>query len=78
MYNSNQKEVLDLVPGITNIASIEYRDENELLNYSENPEEQYINEVMPEKIKINLTYAKKANICSDVKVILKTLLKIFW
>jgi len=54
LYNDEQKKVLSVKPGITDEASLKYIDENDVLARSENPEWTYINEVMPEKLKINL------------------------
>ncbi|HEY4799612.1 MAG TPA: sugar transferase, partial [Bacteroidia bacterium] len=54
LYNEEQKKVLSVQPGITDLASIEYSNENELIARSANPEEFYIHEVMPKKLKLNL------------------------
>jgi lipopolysaccharide/colanic/teichoic acid biosynthesis glycosyltransferase len=80
MYSKDQMAVLNLLPGITDPASIKYRTENELLAATRaegvdvDPEWIYVNEIMPDKIKINLEYATKANILSDFVVIMKTIL----
>lgn len=76
MYNIEQKKVLTVKPGITDYASIEYRNENEILAKSVNPEEKYINEIMPEKIKLNLKYINNQGIITDLKIIWKTILVI--
>ncbi len=72
-YNDREREVLDLIPGITDPASIIYRNESEILSKFEDPEKQYIEKIMPDKIRINLEYARRANIISDIFVILQTL-----
>lgn len=77
LYTDEQKDVLKLTPGITDLASIRYRDENELLAKSDDPEKTYIEEIMPEKIRINLEYAKNANVLTDLGVIFKTLFRVF-
>lgn len=77
IYNESQKIILQLKPGITDYASIEYRDENNLLSKSEDPEETYIKEIMPKKIELNLLYAYKVSLFEDIKIIFLTLLKIF-
>ncbi len=77
LYSEEQKQVLKLKPGITDLASIQFRDESELLSQSSDPEKTYIEEIMPEKIRINLEYAKKANVFTDLNVILKTLFRVF-
>ena len=72
MYDDVQRNVLLVRPGITELASIVYRNENELLAKSDNPEETYINEIMPEKIRLNLEYIKKMNVFYDLILIIKT------
>lgn len=73
LYTEEQKQVLSVRPGITDLASIKYRNENELLDQSSNPEETYINEIMPSKLKINLDYVKNINLVNDIKLILLTI-----
>lgn len=77
LYNAEQRKVLDVRPGITDIASLEYFDENELLGKSTDPERTYIEEVMPAKLKLNLQYIDKANLGTDIGMILRTLKRIF-
>ncbi|SHK32618.1 Sugar transferase involved in LPS biosynthesis (colanic, teichoic acid) [Anaerobranca californiensis DSM 14826] len=76
LYDENQKSVLKVKPGITDIASIEYRDENTLLGESDNPEKTYIEEVMPTKLKLNMEYIRNISIVNDVKLIFKTIFRI--
>ena len=73
-YSADQKRVLNYVPGITDPASIAYRNESELLASADEGEKLYIEEIMPEKIRINLCYAAAATFWSDMKVILGTAL----
>jgi len=76
MYNEEQKKVLDVKPGITDLASIRYRDENELLGESENPDDFYINTIMPDKLTLNLEYINNNNnVFFDIYIILKTIIK---
>ncbi|GAA0076888.1 sugar transferase [Clostridium sp. CTA-5] len=75
LYNQDQRQVFEVKPGITDLASIRYKDENELLGKAENPEEFYINTIMPDKLALNLEYIKKSNIFFDIYIILKTILK---
>lgn len=72
MYTTEQMRVLDVRPGITSLASIRYRDENELLAASENPDDTYINKVMPDKLAIDMEYVRDAGLLSDIRLILKT------
>jgi lipopolysaccharide/colanic/teichoic acid biosynthesis glycosyltransferase len=76
MYNSEQLRVLEVRPGITDYASIEYSNENELLAKSDNPEKTYIDEVMPAKLKLNLKYINEAGFATDIKIIFRTFGKI--
>lgn len=71
-YSESQRKVLTVKPGITDIASIEYRNENQILSTKTNPEDFYINEIMPKKININLDYIARRNFFSDLRVIFKT------
>ena len=75
LYNEEQKKVLEVKPGITDLASIRYRDENDLLGGVENPEEFYINTIMPDKLALNLEYIRKNNIVFDIYIILNTIIK---
>jgi lipopolysaccharide/colanic/teichoic acid biosynthesis glycosyltransferase len=77
LYNEEQKKVLTVRPGVTDYASLDYINENELLAKSENPEETYIKEVMPAKLQLNLKYIKEAGLGIDLKLIFKTIGKIF-
>lgn len=76
MYNEEQRMVLTVKPGITDKASIQYSNENELLGKSENPEKEYIENVMPAKLELNLVYIKEKSFFSDLKIIFQTILKI--
>ena len=75
LYNEEQRKVLDVKPGITDLASIRYRDENDLLGGVENPEEFYINTIMPDKLALNLEYINRNNMFLDIYIILKTIIK---
>lgn len=77
LYTTEQLRVLDVRPGITDPASIQYSNENELLEKAENPEQYYIDIVMPDKLRINLEYLEKCTLWSDFKVILKTISKVW-
>lgn len=73
LYTEAQRKVLDLRPGITDLASIAYRDENDLLAAQPDPEAHYIGAVLPDKIRINLAYAGRASLWRNLKVIFATL-----
>lgn len=72
MYTPEQMRVLDVRPGITSLASIRYRNENDILAASDNPERTYIEVVMPDKLAIDLEYVSKANLWTDIKLIFST------
>jgi lipopolysaccharide/colanic/teichoic acid biosynthesis glycosyltransferase len=72
LYTTEQRRVLALVPGITDVASIHYRREASLLAQSADPERSYVEDILPTKIALNLEYAKKANIWQDLLVIVRT------
>jgi len=73
LYSPDQRRVLDLMPGITDPASIAYRHENDLLARAPDPERHYISVILPAKIRINLDYAARATRWTDLVVLLDTL-----
>jgi lipopolysaccharide/colanic/teichoic acid biosynthesis glycosyltransferase len=73
LYNSEQRIVLRVKPGITDYASIRFKDENKLLALSPDPEKTYIEEIMPLKIKLNMSYLNEMTVYSYCKIILLTL-----
>ena len=78
LYDDDQLKVLELKPGITDIASIKYKDENEILSRSINPEETYIQVVMRDKIKINIESAELSkSLFGSIKIIILTIKTIF-
>lgn len=72
-YTPEQKHVLDVRPGITSLASICYRNENELLKMHDNPDQYYIEVIMPNKLAIDLEYVRKASILYDINLIFRTI-----
>ena len=72
LYPPQLRPVLDRVPGITDPASIRYRDENDVLASAVDPERVYIDTIMPEKARINLDYAARASVATDFVVIFQT------
>ena len=77
LYNAEQRKILRVRPGITDMASIEYRDENELLSMQAYPEEYYIDHIMPAKIKLNNVFIEAPTIGNYFKIIFKTVKSIF-
>jgi len=76
LYTPEQMRVLSVRPGLTDYASIKYVHENEVLAASENPEQTYIDEVMPAKLELNLQYIKNQSLKEDLKLIFKTFIAI--
>lgn len=76
LYNSEQLQVLTVRPGITDLASIKYRNENDVLAAYDDPEAAYIQAVMPDKLKLNLDYIQRRSIMLDLRIILTTILPI--
>ena len=73
-WTAEQMHVLDVRPGITDPASIKFRNENELLAQASDPEKYYIDVIMQEKIRLYLDYVAKSSFCYDIKLIFQT----FW
>ena len=71
-WTPQQMHVLDVRPGITDPASIKFRNENELLEEAENPEDHYINVIMQEKLRLYMEYVENASFLYDLKLIFKT------
>lgn len=72
MYTPEQMKVLAVRPGITSLASIRYRNENEILAEAADPDRTYIEKVMPDKLAIDLEYVDKANLLNDIRLIFST------
>ena len=75
-YSDEQLKVLSVKPGITDFASIHYSNENEILAKSANPEQTYVQEIMPHKLALNLKYIQEASLMTDLKIIAATVMKI--
>ena len=76
-YPADMKDkVLSVRPGITDIASIEYKDESAVLARASDPEQAYIHEVMPHKLALAASYVDQASVWMDIKLIVRTILAI--
>lgn len=73
LYTEEQKKVLTVRPGITSMSSIKYRNENEILSRSDNPEQYYIGVIMQDKLAIELDYLEQRSLLTDIKVIFQTI-----
>lgn len=73
LYTEEQKKVLTVRPGITSLSSIKYRNVNEILSRSDNPEQYYIDVIMQDKLAIELDYLEQRSLLTDIKVIFQTI-----
>ena len=76
LYTPDQRQVLLVRPGITDYASIAYRNENDLLAGAPNPETMYIEQIMPDKIELNMKYLREISPLADIRLILKTIVAV--
>jgi len=76
LYTPYQRQVLLVRPGITDYASIAYRNENDMLEGAEDPERMYIDVIMPDKIELNMKYLHEISPVADVKLILSTVIAV--
>ncbi|MBX2944874.1 MAG: sugar transferase [Cyclobacteriaceae bacterium] len=77
LYSSDQRQVISVKPGITDYASIQFRNENKLLEGKEEPIEYYIREIMPVKLELNKKYILEQSFLLDVRIIFQTIVLIF-
>ena len=73
LYTQEQRKVLSVKPGITDLASLEFIDENRRLSESSDPEKTYIEEIMPKKIEMNMVFISNNSLGQYFEIILKTL-----
>lgn len=76
LYTKDQRKVLNVKPGITDYASIEYSDENEILGNADDPDKMYIDGIMPAKIKLNIKYIDNKSLKEYFNIIFLTFFKI--
>ena len=77
LYNSEQKKILAVKPGITDYSSIEYSNENEILGAAADPHQKYIEEIMPRKIWLSMKYIQNPTVKEYFKIIFLTIKRIF-
>jgi len=77
LYTPEEMQLLDILPGITDWASIQFRNEGEILRGSPDPHQAYREKIRPEKIRLGLEYVRNHTFTMDCKIILKTLKSIF-
>jgi lipopolysaccharide/colanic/teichoic acid biosynthesis glycosyltransferase len=78
LYTAEQRKVLSIRPGITDWASINYRDENVILEDALNPEKEYIEKIMQDKLRFNLIYIHKYGVLEYFKIIFTTIWRIIF
>jgi lipopolysaccharide/colanic/teichoic acid biosynthesis glycosyltransferase len=76
MFQGDYQEILRIRPGITDLASLKYRDESEVLASAADPEREYVNRVLPEKIRLAKQYIREASFFYDLRLIFKTLFRV--
>jgi lipopolysaccharide/colanic/teichoic acid biosynthesis glycosyltransferase len=76
LFRQDFDEILQVRPGLTDLASLRYRDEAELLGSFENPEEAYRQQILPDKIRLAKEYLRQSSMLFDIALIFRTLLKL--
>jgi len=76
LYDAGQRDVLKVRPGLSDYASLDYINENEILSKYSTPEEAYINIVMPQKLQLSLKYIHDMSLKTDFRITIKTIAKI--
>ena len=77
VFHRDYEDILRVRPGITDLASLKYRDEAYLLQKAENPEEEYVSHVLPDKIRLAKDYVQRSSLLFDLGLIFKTMFKLF-
>ena len=77
-FHCDYEEILTVRPGLTDLASLKYRDEATLLGQSANPEDEYLCRVLPDKIRLGKEYVHRSSLVFDMRLILKTLGKVIF
>lgn len=77
IYQGDQRKVIEVTPGITDYASLEFRNENELLEGKPDPLDFYTKEILPKKLELNLKYIREQSFWTDVRIIVLTIVHIF-
>ncbi len=76
LYTADQRRVLEVRPGLTSLASIEYINENELLGRSSDPDRTYVEEIMPAKLALDLHYVNERDLFLDLNIVLRTAMRL--
>lgn len=78
LFRDEYAAILQVRPGITDLASLVYRDEATLLGQSDDPEAEYVKRILPHKLALAKEYCRRSSLALDVKVIVRTLGKVVW
>jgi lipopolysaccharide/colanic/teichoic acid biosynthesis glycosyltransferase len=73
LFRQDYEEILNVPPGLTDLASLQYRDEAEVLQRAENPEDEYIKRILPDKIRLAKEYLRRSSLSFDMTLIFRTL-----
>ena len=76
MFRQDFDEILKIRPGITDLASLKYRDEETILRQSQKPEEEYVRQILPKKIHLAKEYIQHSSFIYDLTLVLRTLFKL--
>lgn len=77
LYHADYTTILNARPGITDFASLRYYDEAAVIGDGPDAETRYIQQILPEKIRLSREYVQSANLRVDIKLILRTVFNIF-
>ena len=76
LLDKDQLEMLSVRPGLTDFASLKYVNESEILRESDDPERIYIEDILPEKVRLGIDYIKRSNLYLDIKLVFMTIYQI--
>lgn len=77
-FHRDYQEILTVRPGLTDLASLKYRDEAALLGQSADPEQEYLHRVLPDKIRLGKEYIRCSSLAFDMTLIVKTVRKVIF
>jgi len=77
LYEPDYRRILSVRPGLTDFASLKYRDEASLLAASADPEQEYVNRILPDKIQLAVRYVDSSSLFLDMALIAKTVVRLF-
>lgn len=78
LYRTRYARILTVAPGITDIASVKYRDESAMLSMAQNPEQEYIERILPDKLRLAEEYVDRSSVAFDMRLLGHTLLMLIW